>query len=101
MAKENEHFADCVKFNHSDADVYADPVFTLMFTTTKDDQCWKIIPQGNVDKGNIWAVENAPEGVVGIEIDGDKAMSGKLLTTNSERVIRLALVRLPRLVSIR
>lgn len=73
-----------LKFAHSDVDVYEDPVFTLMFTTTKDDQCWKIIPQGNVDKGNIWAVENAPEGVVGIEVDGDKAMSGKLLTTNSE-----------------
>lgn len=73
-----------LKFAHSDTDVYEDPVFTLMFTTTKDDQCWKIIPQGNVDKGNIWAVENAPEGVVGIEVDGDKAMSGKLLTTNSE-----------------
>lgn len=73
-----------LKFAHSDADVYEDPVFTLMFTTTKDDQCWKIIPQGNVDAGNIWAVENAPEGVVGIEVDGDKAMSGKLLTTNSE-----------------
>ena len=73
-----------LKFAHSEADVYEDPVFTLMFTTTKDDQCWKIIPQGNVDKGNIWAVENAPEGVVGIEVDGDKAMSGKLLTTNSE-----------------
>lgn len=73
-----------LKFAHSGADVYEDPVFTLMFTTTKDDQCWKIIPQGNVDKGNIWAVENAPEGVVGIEEDGDKAMSGKLLTTNSQ-----------------
>ena len=73
-----------LKFTHSDADVYADPVFTLMFTTTKDDQCWKIIPQGNVDAGNIWAVENAPKGVVGIEVDGDKAMSGKLLTTNSK-----------------
>lgn len=73
-----------LKFAHSDADVYEDPVFTLMFTTTKDDQCWKIIPQGNVDAGNIWAVENAPNGVVGIEEDGDKAMSGKLLTTNSK-----------------
>lgn len=73
-----------LKFAHSDADVYEDPVFTLMFTTTKDDQCWKIIPQGNVDAGNIWAVENAPKGVVGIEQDGDNAMSGKLLTTNSE-----------------
>ena len=73
-----------LKFAHSDEDVYEDPVFTLMFTTTKDDQCWKIIPQGNVDTGNIWAVENSPKGVVGIEEDGDKAMSGKLLTTNSK-----------------
>lgn len=73
-----------LKFAHSDADVSEDPIFTLMFTTTKDEQCWKIIPQGNVDAGNIWAVENAPKGVVGIEQDGDNAMSGKLLTTNSK-----------------
>ena len=73
-----------LKFAHSSADVYEDPVFTLMFTTTKDGQNWKIIPQGNVDTGNIWAVENAPKGVVGIEQDGDNAMSGKLLTTNSK-----------------
>ena len=75
---------DCVKFSHSDADVYEDPVFTIMFTTTKDNQCWKIIPQGNVDTGNIWAVENAPKGVVGVETDGDDAKSGSLLTTTSK-----------------
>lgn len=73
-----------LKFAHSDADVYEDPIFTIMFTTTEDDQCWKIIPQGNVDTGNIWAVENAPKGVVGIETDGDYAMSGTLLTTTSK-----------------
>ena len=72
------------KFNHSDADVYDDPVFTLIFTTESDNQCWKIIPQGNVDLGNIWAVENDPKGVVGIEKDGDEALTGSLLTTNSE-----------------
>ncbi|MEE0148831.1 MAG: DUF5115 domain-containing protein, partial [Segatella copri] len=73
-----------LKFAHSDADVNEDPVFTIMFTTTKDNQCWKIIPQGNVDAGNIWEVENAPKGVVGVETDGDESMSGKLLTTNSK-----------------
>ena len=73
-----------LKFAHSDADVYKDPIFTIMFTTTEDDQCWKIIPQGNVDTGNIWAVENAPKGVVGIETDGAYAMSGTLLTTTSK-----------------
>ena len=72
------------KFTHSDADVYEDPVFTIMFTTTDDNQYWKIIPQGNVDAGNIWAVENNPKGVVGVEKDGDDAMSGTLLTTTSE-----------------
>lgn len=73
-----------LKFAHSDADVYEDPVFTIMFTTTDDNQYWKIIPQGNVDAGNIWAVENNPKGVVGVEKNGDDAMSGTLLTTTSE-----------------
>lgn len=73
------------KFTHSDvSDVYEDPVFTIMFTTTDDNQYWKIIPQGNVDAGNIWAVENNPKGVVGVEKDGDDAMSGTLLTTTSK-----------------
>lgn len=72
------------KFTHSDADVYEDPVFTIMFTTTDDNQYWKIIPQGNVDAGNIWAVENNPKGVVGVEKDDDDAMSGTLLTTTSK-----------------
>ena len=72
------------KFTHSDADVYEDPVFTIMFTTTDDNQYWKIIPQGNVDAGNIWAVENNPKGVVGVEKDGDDAISGTLLTTTSK-----------------
>lgn len=72
------------KFTHSDADVYEDPVFTIMFTTTDDNQYWKIIPQGNVDTGDIWSVENNPKGVVGVEQDGDAAMSGTLLTTTSK-----------------
>ena len=73
-----------LKFTHSDKDVYEDPVFTIMFTTTADNQYWKIIPQGNVNAGNIWAVENNPKGVVGVEKDGDDAMSGTLLTTTSK-----------------
>lgn len=70
-----------LKFTHSVKDVYEDPVFTLVFTTKDADQYWKIIPQGNVDAGDIWAVENNPKGVVGVEKDGDDAMSGTLLTT--------------------
>ena len=73
--------ADCVKFNHSDTDVYEDPVFTLMVTTTKDNQYWKIIPQGNIDAGNPWAIQNDPKGVVGVTKNGDDAMSGTLVTS--------------------
>ena len=38
-------------FNHSDKDVYDDPIFTVSFETTKADQYWKIIPKKNVDAG--------------------------------------------------
>lgn len=73
--------ADCVKFNHSGVDVYEDPEFTIMVTTTKDNQNWKIIPQGNIDAGNPWEIENDPKGVVGVAIDGDTSMSGSLVTS--------------------
>ena len=60
-------------FNHSDKDVYEDPVFTVSFETTKADQCWKIIPKKNIDSGEIWAA-----GVVGTKVDGDNSMTGLL-----------------------
>ena len=69
-------------FSHSDADVYEDPIFTLMFTTTDKDQYWKIIPQSNVDGGDAWA--GGETGVVGVEIDGDSSPSGKLTTNNPQ-----------------
>lgn len=64
-------------FKHSDKDVYDDPVFTITFETTKDNQYWKIIPKKNVDAGNFWAA-----GVVGPKVDGDDSMTG--LLTNGE-----------------
>lgn len=67
-------------FSHSDADVYDDPVFTLMFSTTGDNQYWKIIPQSNVDGGDVWA--EGETGVVGVEVDGDSSLSGKLTVNN-------------------
>ena len=60
-------------FNHSDKDVYEDPVFTVSFETTKADQYWKIIPKKNIESGDIWAA-----GVVGPKVDGDDSMSGAL-----------------------
>lgn len=60
-------------FNHSDKDVYEDPVFTVSFETTKADQYWKIIPKKNIDSGDIWAA-----GVVCPKVDGDDSMTGTL-----------------------
>ncbi len=64
-------------FTHSEKDVYDDPVFTITFTTTADDQYWKIIPKSNADAGDIWA-----DGVVGTKVDGDDSAEGSL--TNSD-----------------
>ena len=60
-------------FNHSDKDVYEDPVFTVSFETTKADQYWKIIPKKNIDADALWA-----PGVVGPKVDGDDSMTGAL-----------------------
>ena len=64
-------------FNHSDKDVYEDPIFTVSFETTKADQYWKIIPKKNIDADDLWA-----PGVVGPKVDGDDSMTGAL--TNGE-----------------
>lgn len=60
-------------FNHSDKDVYEDPVFTVSFETTKADQYWKIIPKKNIDADDLLAA-----GVVGPKVDGDDSMTGAL-----------------------
>ena len=66
-------------FNHSDKDVYEDPVFTVSFETTKADQYWKIIPKKNIDSGEIWAA-----GVVGPKVDGDDSMTGALTNVDAK-----------------
>lgn len=63
-------------FNHSEKDVYDDPIFTVSFETTKADQYWKIIPKKNIDADDLWA-----PGVVGPKVDDD-SMTGAL--TNGE-----------------
>lgn len=68
-----------LKFGHSDADVYEDPYFTIMFTTTNDDQYWKIIPQEHVDEGNIWG-----KNVLGTTVDGDASLEGALVNEDAK-----------------
>lgn len=69
------------KFSHSGKDVYEDPVFTITFTA--GDECWwKIVPQSNYDAGDAWA--KGSTGVVGVAVNGDEALEGKLSTSDDE-----------------
>ena len=62
-------------------DVYDNPEFQITFTTTADNQYWKIIPQGNYDN-DFWA--GGEKGVVGTVVDGDTSMEGNLVTDNPQ-----------------
>lgn len=66
-----------VGFSHSGTDVYEDSKFSIVFTTTADNQCWKIIPKTNTE-GEFWGA-----GVLGTVTDGDTATEGTLTTKQS------------------
>lgn len=67
-------------FTHvGSGNVYDNPVFVINFTTTADNQYWKIIPQNNYE-GDFWKGGN--DGVVGPANDGDDSMSGNLTTAS-------------------
>lgn len=72
-------------FNHSDKDVYDDPIFTVSFETKEANQYWKIISKKNINSDNIWA----DGGVVGPKVDGDDSMTG-LLTNEGAGVGKIA-----------
>lgn len=68
---------DPIKFSHSDVNVYDDPVFTVSFTAPAD--CyWKIIPQNNIDSGDL--EHTGEDGIVGVSENGDISMEGSLVT---------------------
>lgn len=69
-----------MQFSHSDTNIYDDPVFTITFTTTGENQYWKVIPQKNIDNNDFWA----NPGVLGTEIDGDDSLSGKLVDSDAK-----------------
>lgn len=71
--------ANAVEFSHSDEGVYDDPVFTLKVDITPDQAAsgwwWKIVPESTYVTGN-WV--DAPNGQIGVEVNGDESMSGSL-----------------------
>ncbi len=69
-------------FTHiGNGDVYDNPEFQIVFTTTADNQYWKIIPATNYN-GDFWA--GGETGVVGTKVDGDTSMEGNLTTTDPQ-----------------
>ena len=60
---------DPLLFNHSDMDVYDDPIFTI--NVQVGDNCyWKIMPKSTVGTWN---------GLLGVEVDGDESTEGDLI----------------------
>ena len=72
--------ATAVKFNHSGADVYDDPVFTLLVDITADQAAegwwWKIIPQSTYENGDWIDADYAQYGVAD---NGDDSTEGMLV----------------------
>ena len=58
-----------LRFNHSDKDVYDDPVFTIE-VMVPDNCYWKIMPNSYRD---LW------NGLFGVETEGDESTEGKLI----------------------
>lgn len=67
-------------FSHSDINVYDDPVFTCTVEISEEQAAggwwWKIAPQSSVASGS-W------DGVLGVAVDGDSALSGSLVDTGA------------------
>ena len=72
--------AEAVKLNHSDKDVYDDPVFTIKVDITKEQAAagwwWKIVPQSTYETGN-WV--DAAYGSFGVAENGSSETEGMLV----------------------
>jgi len=69
-------------FTHlGSGDVYDAPEFQIVFTTTGENQYWKIISGTNYEN-DFWA--EGETGVVGTSVDGDTSMEGDLTTTSPQ-----------------
>lgn len=75
---------DTYKFNHSDADVYDDPIFTLTFKAPVDENgnrvdCWfKINPQSAFEEGGETAT------TLGCTVNGSTELTGSLVYKKEE-----------------
>ena len=72
--------AQAIKLNHSDKDVYDDPVFSIKVDISAADAAsgwwWKIVPESTYATGNWVDADNA---AFGVAENGDEALSGMLV----------------------
>lgn len=72
--------ATAIKFNHSGADPYDDPVFSLAVDITADQAAagwwWKVVPASTYEHGD-WVDANGAQ--YGPEVNGDESLSGMLV----------------------
>lgn len=74
--------ANAIQMNHSDKDVYDDPVFTLVVDVDASDIAansgwwWKVVPQSTYETGN-WV--DADDASFGVADNGSPELSGKLV----------------------
>lgn len=72
--------AEAVKFSHSDASVFDDPVFTLALDITPEEAeagwWWKIVPQSTYETGNWVDAANASYGTA---VNGSEETEGVLM----------------------
>lgn len=68
--------ANALQMNHSDKDVYDDPVFTYVVDLNGGEWWWKVVPQSTYETGS-WV--DGDDAAFGVETNGDGALSGKLV----------------------
>ncbi|MBQ8225711.1 MAG: DUF5115 domain-containing protein [Bacteroides sp.] len=81
-----------LKLNHSGADVYDDPFFTLTFELPKENAYFKIVPESALAAfaGGDWS------GVLGCAEDGSTALEGEIVSANAQamRIVEKQWVRI-------
>jgi hypothetical protein len=77
--------ATAIKFNHSDANPYDDPVFTLKVEITEEEAeagwWWKVVPESTYVTGDWVSAANASYGV---EENGDESIEGMLVARTAD-----------------
>lgn len=69
--------SQAIKFNHSDKNVYDDPVFTLAVDIQGSEWWWKIVPASSFD-AQSW------DGLIGVEENGDESLEGLLVWDDAQ-----------------